>query len=317
LGGGAFFEGRGTKPEISIASRKPRGRIGSVGGPTVSTFVTAMGKRSLQLLVVMALLGGTAKSTPAQSHDPRQEILSAEDFRVRVGAALALGRSHAPDARQYLERALADSHPTVRTAAAAALGALKDVAAVGALERRLGSEPSESVRSQMRATIASLRAGAASPSGPAVSKSTRYAIHLGSMKNLSGVRGPELGNVMRVTAQRRAAELKGALLVDDLSALKAGPKGVPMLVLDGSLTKLAQQSQSNGSVAFTARVEFTVRKVPENTLKGALSGAATSLGTAKSLTARSHLFALQDQAVEGAVESAMRGANEGLMQAAR
>lgn len=273
---------------------------------------------SLRALVVVALVAGAAGTTSAQSHDPRHEITSAEDFRVRVGAALALGRSRSPDARTYLEKGLADPHPTVRTASAAALSARRDVAALPALERRLANDSSESVRSQLRTSIAALRAVNDAPATPAGggSKATRYALQLGSMKNLSGVRGPELGNIMRVSAQRRAAELQGALLVADPSAGK-GPKGVPMLVLDGSLTKLAQQSQANGGVSFTARVEFTVRKIPENTLKGALSGAATSLGTAKSLTARSHLIALQDQAVEGAVESAMRGANEGLIQAAR
>ncbi len=282
---------------------------------------SARGKCALYVLV-LALVAGSAGSTSAQSHDPRQEITSAEDFRVRVGAALALGRSRSPDARAYLEKGLADSHPTVRTASAAALSALRDVAAVPALERRLGNESSESVRSQLRTSIAALRAvndGATPATAPGAgggTKATRYALQLGSMKNLSGVRGPELGNIMRVSAQRRAAELQGALLIDDPGAGK-GPKGVPMLVLDGSLTKLAQQAQANGGVSFTARVEFTVRKIPENTLKGALSGAATSLGTVKSLTARNQLIALQDQAVEGAVESAMRGANEGLIQAAR
>lgn len=301
--------------------------MGSLVSTTTSVGTSARArwrvKCALHVLVV-ALVVGSAGSTSAQSHDPRQEITSAEDFRVRVGAALALGRSRSADARTYLEKGLADPHPTVRTASAAALSALRDVAAVPALERRLGSESSESVRSQLRTSIAALRAvsdgsgttaPAAAPGGGG-SKAARYALQFGSMKNLSGVRGPELGNIMRVSAQRRAAELQGALLVEDPSAGK-GPKGVPMLVLDGSLTKLAQQSQANGGVSFTARVEFTVRKIPENTLKGALSGAATSLGTAKALTARNLVIALQDQAVEGAVESAMRGANEGLIQAAR
>lgn len=273
-------------------------------------------RRTLGLFVFVALFAGHAKSTSAQRNDPRQEITSAEDFRVRVGAALALGRSRAPDARTYLEKGLADPHPTVRTASAAALSALRDAAAIPALERRLNSESSESVRSQLRTSIAALRsAEAPAPASNGGGGKTRYALQLGAMKNLSGVRGPELGNIMRESAQRRAAELQGALLVDDPSASKN--KGVPVLLLDGSLTKLAQQSQANGGVSFTARVEFTVRKIPENTLKGALSGAATSLGTAKSLTARNHVIALQDQAVEGAVESAMRGANEGLIQAAR
>lgn len=274
--------------------------------------------RGAWLLVAIALLGGSVQQKSAQGADPREELGAASDFRVRVSAALALGRSHAPDARGHLERALSDPHPTVRTAAAAALGALGDPAAVPALQRRLSSEPSESVRSQLRNTISTLQGkdtgSQGAPGATAGNAKTRYALQIGAMKNLSGVRGAELGNIMRASAQKRAAELPGAMLVEDASAAKS--KGVPVLLLDGSLTKLAQQAHPNGAVEVTARVEFTVRKVPENTLKGALSGAATSLGSSKSLSPRASI-ALQDQAVEGAVESAMRGANDGLLQAAR
>jgi hypothetical protein len=75
---------------------------------------------------------------------------------------------------------------------------------------------------------------------------------------------------------------------------------------------MSQQSQSNGNVAFSAQVEFSLRKVPEHTLKASLTGAATSIGTATSLTTASRVNALQDQAVNGAVESAMRNADMGL-----
>ncbi len=93
---------------------------------------------------------------------------------------------------------------------------------------------------------------------------------------------------------------------------------MPLLIIDGRLSKLAQQADANGNVGVTAQVEFTVRKVPENTLRGSLSGAATSVGTAKSLAAGPRrIHALQDQAVEGAVDSAMKGADEGLLRASR
>jgi hypothetical protein len=273
-------------------------------------------RRIAELTTIVALVCGSARLSPAQSYDPKREISSAEDFRVRVGAALALGRSHADGARQALEKALSDPHPTVRTAAAAALAALGDAAAVPALERRLSAESSESVRSQMRNTVTTLKGGGAAASPGTSPAKARYALQLGSMKNLSGVRGQELGNVLRQSAQKRVADLPGALIVDEAAGKVKG--GVPVLVLDGSLTRIAQQSHANGSLGITAQVEFTVRKVPENVLRGALSGAATSVGTTSSVAAApKRLAVLQDQAVEGAVESAMRGADQGLLQAAK
>jgi hypothetical protein len=203
----------------------------------------------------------------------------------------------------------------VRTAAAAALSALGDPAAIGALERRIPSESSESVRSQLRNSIATLRSKESGNAPASASGKARYALQIGAMRNLSGIRGNELGNIMRQSAQKRVAGFAGAMLVENGPAQA---KGVPVLVLDGALTRLAQQSQPNGTVGITAQVEFTVRKVPENVLKGALSGAATSIGTAKSIAAApKRVFDLQEQAVEGAVESAMRGADQGLIQAAK
>jgi hypothetical protein len=273
-------------------------------------------RRAAQATVVVALVCGSAKLSPAQGYDPRREISSAEDFRVRVGAALALGRSRAEGSRQALEKALHDPHPTVRTAAGAALAAVGDAAAIPGVVGRLSSESSDSVRSQLRNTLATLRGKEpAEGSGGGGGGKARYALQLGAMRNMSGVRGPELGNILRESAQKRVSGFSGAMLVE---APTGSAKGMPVLVLDGTLTRLAQKDDSRGNVGITAQVEFTVRKVPENVLKGALSGAATSIGTAKSIAAApKRVQMLQDQAVEGAVESAMRGADQGLLQAAK
>lgn len=269
-------------------------------------------RRCCELGIAITLLCGSGPLSPAQSADPRRELANAEDFRLRVSAALSLGRSRAADSRALLERALTDSHPSVRAAAAAALGAIGDEAALPVLERRLGGESSESVRSQLRTTIASLKKSEPAPAAPVTAK--RYGLQLGKVVVKSGSREQELHNVFRESTQRRIASLPGAVVVAD------GEKsaGMPLLIIDGRLSKLAQQADANGNVGVTAQVEFTVRKVPENTLRGSLSGAATSVGTAKSLAAGPRrIHALQDQAVEGAVDSAMKGADEGLLRASR
>ena len=132
-----------------------------------------------------------------------QELRSSADFRVRVNAALFLGRAKPASARESLEHALSsDPHPAVRTAAAEALGSLGDPASIGALEQRLPVEGSSSVKAQLRATIAQLRTGATSPQGDDESVAghlradVRCVVSLGSMRNASGVRGDELRHLL-------------------------------------------------------------------------------------------------------------------------
>ena len=268
-------------------------------------------------LLALAVLCGSASVSPAQdSASVRNDLLNAADFRVRVSAALFLGKTKPPDARPVLERALDDAHPAVRAASAAALASVGDSAAVPALQRHLASESSGAVKSQIRSSIAALTPKQEAPA-PSLGNA-RYVVQLGNMKNATNVRGDALGTVMRSAAKSRAASLKGAVVVDDADAglmRQASARNIPVLLLDGTLTRLAQGA-SNGNVMIQARVEFAVRKIPQQTLTGMFSGAATAMDSAQVLSNQGRVLELQDQAVDGAVESAMRGADRGLSQAA-
>jgi hypothetical protein len=65
-----------------------------------------------------------------------------------------------------------------------------------------------------------------------------------------------------------------------------------------------------------ARVEFSVRRVPQQTLKGTLSGGASSIESMRTLSGQ-RLVELENQTIGSAVESAMRGADSGLALAAK
>ncbi|WP_394837736.1 HEAT repeat domain-containing protein [Pendulispora rubella] len=247
----------------------------------------------------------------------RREITKADDFRVRLGAALVIGRTKPPDGRQLLEKALSDPHPAVRAAAAAALGSYGDAAAIPALEQHLATEGAASVRTQLEGSLSTLRGGGG---GKAAKGSAKYVLQLGSMRVASGVGGPrgdQLGQVLRSAARERAASVPGAVLAPDpqTAARRASEQHVPVLVIDGTLVRMSQQAQANGTVGFSAQVDFSVRKVPEHSLRASLTGNAMSIGTARSLVNEQRVYALQDQAVDGAVESAMRNADRGFSQA--
>jgi hypothetical protein len=273
-------------------------------------------RRLTRLLIAsLCLLALFARDAPAQAGaNAARDLETADDFRVRVSAALTLGRTHAPGARALLEHALGDPHPAVRVAAAAALAALGDPGAIPAMQQRLAIETSASVRSQLQAGISTL--GSA---GDGKWAGTRYVVTLGDMRNRSGVRGDQAAAVLRSATSTHAQSIPGALIADpsDSSVLQqAAARHVPVLLIDGSLQNLVQQ-QRNTEVSYRAQVDFSMRRVPEHMLRGMLSGAATSTGSVSSMRDPSVVRMLQDQAIDGAVESALRGAAQGFGEAVK
>ena len=141
---------------------------------------------------------------------------------------------------------------------------------------------------------------------------TRYVVRLGLMRNQTGVRGDEMQGVLHDATRSRARALKGgAVVADGDSALLAQASGrrLPIITLEGSLTQLAE-SLIAGGTQVQARVEFLVRR--QQVLKGTLTGAATTYGTSPTLSDLGRRR-LQDDAVDGAVQSALRVADQGLI----
>ena len=258
----------------------------------------------------------TAQSPELDAQSAAADLAHATDFRVRVSAALLVGKTRPEGARLMLEHALEDPHPAVRTAAAAALAVVGDRAAVSALQGHVRNEVSGAARAQMQTSIASLsRAGADRAAAPGRARA-RYVVEIGQMRNLTSVRGGELSDVLRDAARAQAQSLSGAAVYDvgDPQADRAASR-MPVLLLEGQLTKL-QQTSTNGAMHIDARVEFSVRRVPQQTLKGTLSGGASSVESVRSLSG-ARLVELENQTVGSAVESAMRGADSGLAMAAK
>ena len=257
--------------------------------------------RVLRVMLVALVLTTTWRGA-AQD----RELTEASDFRVRVQAALRLGRA-GPSARPDLERGLRDPHPAVRVACAVALGKIGDRAAVPALERAMKGESFASVKGAMKESVDKLKAGGgASGEGSVSVERAKYVLQLGAMRNTSGVRPGDLDAVMREAARAKASSIKGAVILDgaDPAVLRrASERHIPVLLVDGSLTKLTQTRARDGGVIVSARVDLSIRRVPQQTLKGTVSGNASASDDAR--TAVKGLADLQNRAVGGAVESAM------------
>jgi hypothetical protein len=265
------------------------------------------------LCAAWVTLGAVPVSTAQGDASSFRDLATGSDFRVRVSAALALGKSKSPGARPALERALGDSHPAVRSAAAAALAALGDAGAVPALRAAAGRESDAGVKSQMEQSIKRLLGSASAPSAKA-----KFLITLGKLENKVGATGQPLMNTLKSSARSRIAMVPGVeVLADGADAATEGrSRNLPAFALDGSLTQLAKKQGSDG-VGYAARVEFLIRKVPDQTLKGTMSGAAQAVADAKQVRGQSELTQLQIDALDAAIDGAFKGAPSALAAATR
>jgi len=261
------------------------------------------------MLLVLAALTTSGHSTAGD-----RDLTESSDFRVRVQAALRLGRSGGAQSRADLESGLRDAHPAVRVACAVALGTIGDAAAVPALQQAMRGESFASVKSSMKETIEKLgRAGAgpgAAGAGGAADASggverAKYVVQLGAMRNGTGQRS-DLDTIMRSTARAKAGSIKGALVLDNPDAAilrRASERKIPVLLVDANLSRLSQSVAKDGGVVISAQVDLSIRRVPQQTLRGMVSGNASATDDARA--SNKGITELQNRAVNGAVESAM------------
>lgn len=259
--------------------------------------------RAVRAAVIIAALTTTAGNSVASDH----ELTESPDFRVRVSAALRLTKAKQ---RVDLEDGLKDSHPAVRIAAASGLKDIGDAKAVPALEHALRRESFAAAKQTMEDAIKALKSGGnvqAAGSNASLS-GAKYVVQLGAMKNVSGSRGADLDTIMRNAARSKAGTIKGAVIIDGNDAAmvkKATAHNIPVLQIDGNLTKLTQVKGTDGATVVSAKVDMSVRKLPGQTLKGTVSGNASGSAGSSRGTSDQGIRELQNRVVGGAVESAV------------
>lgn len=272
-------------------------------------------RRAIRRVAAMVLVLA-AVTTSGHSIASDRELTESSDFRVRVQAALRLGRAGGTSARADLEVGLRDAHPAVRVACAVALGTMGDASAIPALQQAMRTESFPSAKTSMKGTIDKLRAGGAGGAAAASATSApvdpsagvekaKYVVQLGAMRNTTGQRA-DLDSVMRSAARAKAGSIKGAVVLDNPDAAilrRAGERKIPVLLVDGSLTRLSQSTGRDGGLIVSAQVDLSIRRVPQQTLKGMVSGNASASDDARNTN--KGLNELQNRAVNGAVESAM------------
>jgi hypothetical protein len=264
------------------------------------------------LFLAVALAAQSAAAAPPSVRDLADRLKHGEDFRVRLQAALELGKSADPDALDPLIVGLDDPNASVRTAAAAALEELGDADAVPALmQHRL--DRSDLVRKQVRATLATLEA--AKESG---TRQARLLVKLGPMKNQTAVKGPRIEAELERESRKKLDALPGVRVMSTPTDAGDGAqkKALPVVMVSGHIQKL-QASRDGADIVYSASVEYILHTMPDESIAAKVSGSASGTLTAEEAKDEGRAAELRHQVLGAAIASALRRAPRALLAAAR
>jgi hypothetical protein len=265
------------------------------------------------------------------------------DFRARVRAALALGNTHDRSVSPALVSALHDSSPAVRAASATALGNLGDPAALTPL-RGLLHDSASVVRNEAQRAIQRIGPTPAQPRGPrrtltytrsgdvlpAISMAprerdiywptVRYVVLLGTMQNRSTFHHDGLDQLLVREVTRALIVLRGVAVlpadqVPPSAEREIQRRRLPKLRLEGSLNRVDRRAQSR-QISVRCEVSLMLMDEPGRNLRSVLNGAATGSQPRRGLRDQQERQ-LAEQALSGAVHSAMSGAARAIASAGR
>jgi hypothetical protein len=193
----------------------------------------------------LALCAAPARADKVE--DLSRTLLGDPSYKVRVQAALVLGKLGDKRAVPALIKALKDQNASVRGVTCASLGRLGDPAAVPALKEVLGDGESF-VRQAAEKALGQL--ASAAPPTPAAGKAKFY-LNLGGVANKSKLGGADAARTVRDTLVRELGKTPNVTLAwesggtPDAAALKK--KKMTGYYLDGSIVRLTTSPAGNYS----------------------------------------------------------------------
>jgi hypothetical protein len=243
----------------------------------------------------LVLLVGTAVADRVD--DLSNALIGDSSWRVRLQAAVVLGRLHDRRGVPALMRALTDPVETVRGMAAQVLGDLGDPAARAALERAK-RDPSGFVRGQALVAINKLDGGSQVVLQPHQQQRNALHVEVGGIGAKTASASPELQAHLREFITRELSHTPGITL-----------EGAPRsgFLIDSAITQLSKHNTAD-YVEISCEISLIVGKLPSKAMVMMTSGGAT-VQAPRAGWRPEHEKALQVDALEGAV----RGAHENLL----
>jgi HEAT repeats len=258
-------------------------------------YVRASPRRLFGTLLVLALAASVARADRVD--DLSAALTNDSSWRVRLQAAVVLGRLHDRRGVPALMHALTDQVETVRGMAAQVLGDLGDPSAQAALERAK-RDPSPFVRGQALVAANKLAGGSTVTLTSRPVNPRALHVEVGGIGAKTAQAGPELQARLREFITRELERTPGLTL-----------EGAPRsgFLIDSAITQISRRTTAD-YVEISCEVSLIVGKLPSKAMVMMTSGGAT-VQAPKAGFRPEREKALQVDALEGAV----RGAHENLL----
>lgn len=252
----------------------------------------------LTWLVVLAVALASRPAHADRVDDLCRALTSDPSWRVRLQAAVVLGKLRDARSVPSLLRALGDDNETVRGLAAQVLGDVGDARAIAALERAQ-HDSSPFVRDKARGALAMLHPDSV-PLGHSVDRSATMAssgralhVEVGGVGMKGHRASPELTARLREAIIRELSRTPGLTL-----------EGKPLsgFLIDSSITSVERHINAQW-VEISCEVSFVVGRLPSRAMVMMTSGGATVQAPRLGMRPETER-ALQFDALDGAVQGA-------------
>ena len=216
-------------------------------------------RRLASILLAAVCLLGASGPAHATKVEELSRMLEDSSYKVRLQAALLLGKLGDKSAVSPLTRALEDKERLVRAMAAQSLGRLGAADAAPALKALLQRERDAFVRGQAEKALASL--------GPARGGPAKIYLTFGSFSGgAARVNDPGMLNALRAGLKRELSKLNGVTFTLDSGEEKSFARsGRVGFLIDGNVTRL-DAGQVGGAMEINCDVKVMVARWPSKSI---------------------------------------------------
>jgi hypothetical protein len=207
---------------------------------------------------LVAGLVGRAAAAGVRVQDLCKAVVEDPNYKIRVQAALVLGKVRDPAAVPALIRALGDANPTVRGIAADALGEIGDPSALDALRELARRDGNSFVKSQAGKALALL--------SRAAGKHAKIYLAFGPFTGGVKSAGPEAAKIIADALARELGKLPTVTLTlspnDQRNFARTGMLG---FYIDGNITRL-EDVVGGGASETNCDVKVMVARWPQKSI---------------------------------------------------
>jgi hypothetical protein len=212
-----------------------------------------------------------------------EKLRTSDDFRVRTQAALALGASGEDAAVRPLCDGLSDSNPSVKVAAAAALGKLGKPAGLPCLRAAIARESVPAVKAQAEKSIAAIESASSSPSPaapPPPGPDAKFYVAI-QVTNKTGRPAAEVDGIVRAAMQEKLLSKRGFAVAPKSETAAQGGKIVKSKRLKGFYLIVTVEAPVYAGGDLSQRLRVSMWTYPDKSLQGEFSPKLTQSSTQK------------------------------------